>query len=114
MSRPWVYVAGPYTQPDPAVNTRTALRAGDRLWDAGAVPIVPHLTHLWHLVEPQPYAHWLALGRELLTRCDALLRLPGASPGADEEVALAKALDIPVLDGMERAQTWLARRACGA
>ena len=110
MSRPWVYVAGPYTKPDPAVTTRNALRAGDRLWEEGAVPIVPHLTHLWHLVEPRPYAHWLALGCELLRRCDAVLRLPGHSPGADKEVALTEAIEIPVLDGIESALAWLARR----
>jgi hypothetical protein len=80
------------------------------LWDAGAVPVVPHLTHLWHLVEPQPYAHWLALGRELLRRCDAVFRLPGTSPGADEEVALAEATGIPVLHGWEQAQAWLTQR----
>jgi hypothetical protein len=92
------------------VNTRNALRVGDRLWEAGAVPVVPHLTHLWHLVAPKPYAHWLALGRELLQRCDALLRLPGDSQGADEEVALATELGIPVLEGLEPALAWLARR----
>ncbi|MGY1834896.1 DUF4406 domain-containing protein [Blastococcus sp. SYSU DS0510] len=36
------------------------------------------------------------VGRRLVTRADAVLRLPGASAGSDEMVALARARGIPV------------------
>jgi hypothetical protein len=36
------------------------------------------------------------MGRRLVARCDAVLRLPGASAGSDEMVALARERGIPV------------------
>src|SRR4051812_15406810 len=40
------------------------------------------------------------MGRRLVARCDAVLRLPGASAGSDEMVALARARGIPVYTGL--------------
>lgn len=96
-----VYVAGPYTSPDPVQNTRTAIEAGDRLWRMGYIPFVPHLTMTWHLVCPHEYEDWLAYDIEWLKQCSAVLRLPGASNGADKEVELAKGLDMPVFHSIE-------------
>lgn len=95
-SRPAIYVAGPYTIPDPIENTRAAIFAGDAVWDAGGCPIIPHLTMLWHLVSPQDYEHWLERDLSLLALCDGLLRLPGESRGADAEVAWAREHEILV------------------
>ena len=92
-----IYVAGPYSRPDPVENTHRIVRIADALLDAGFIPVVPHLTLLWHLVSPKPYECWLAYDRELLRRCDALLRVPGYSAGATQEVELADALGIPVI-----------------
>ena len=92
-----VYLAGPYTRPDPVANTNRIVHIADALLDAGFVPLVPHLTLLWHLVSPKPYETWMAYGRELLKRCDALLRVPGDSDGATQEAELANSLDISVL-----------------
>jgi len=36
------------------------------------------------------------IAKRLLNRCDGVLRLPGASKGADEDVRLAKARGLPV------------------
>jgi hypothetical protein len=36
------------------------------------------------------------IGRRLVVRCGAVLRLPGASTGADEMVSLAEAAGLPV------------------
>lgn len=91
-----VYVAGPYTHGDVAVNVRNAILMADRLAEAGYAPFLPHLTHFWHMVAPRPYEFWLALDNQFLPHCDALIRLPGLSGGADKEVALAKSLGIPV------------------
>lgn len=91
-----VYVAGPYTAPDPCINTRAAILAADKLLALGFAPFVPHLSHFWHTMSPKAYETWLSLDLEWLTRSDALLRLPGASRGADIEVAIAEADGIPV------------------
>jgi len=94
--RPWCYVAGPYTAPDPVENTRTALLTGDRLYAAGLLPIVPHISLLSHLVAPHPADYWYEFDLHLLARCDMLLRLPGHSVGADREVEFAIERDIIV------------------
>ena len=91
-----IYVAGPYTKGDVAVNVRVAIEAADQLADAGHYPFVPHLTHFWHLVSPRPYEFWCDLDNQFLPFCHAVLRIPGESAGADKEVALAESLGIPV------------------
>ena len=97
-SRPiWVYVAGPYSGGDQVLNTRAAIEVALHLLDAGLVPICPHLYMLAHLVSPQPYETWMRWDFELLERCDALIRLPGASSDADREVARASELGLPVI-----------------
>ncbi|QDU39706.1 hypothetical protein Mal4_40520 [Maioricimonas rarisocia] len=95
--KPLIYIAAPYTQPDPAANTHYVLQVADALLKAGATPLVPHLSLLWHVVSPKPYDFWLAYDRELLIRCDAVMRIPGFSNGATDECRFAESLDIPVL-----------------
>ncbi len=41
------------------------------------------------------------MGRRLVARCDAVLRLPGTSAGADEMVALARANGAAVYTGVD-------------
>jgi hypothetical protein len=96
-----VYIAGPYTRPDPCANTHRAIAAADRLWDAGFIPFVPHLSHFWHTMSPRPYEDWLAYDLEWLRCCDVVLRLSGESSGADREVREAEALGIPVYHSVE-------------
>jgi hypothetical protein len=91
-----VYVAGPYTKGDVAVNIRTAIVTADQLVNLGFVPFVPHLTHFWHLVKPRPYEFWCDYDNQFLPCCDAVLRIPGESTGADKEVEYATKLGIPV------------------
>jgi hypothetical protein len=94
-----VYVAGPYTAPDAELvelNVARAVQAGNRLLDAGLWPYVPHLSHHLHLVRPRAYEEWMELDFAWLRRCDALLRLPGPSTGADREVELARSYEVPV------------------
>ncbi len=93
-----IYVAGPYTQGDVAVNVRNAYEAATWLADREFAPFVPHHTHFWHMLFPRPYESWLRLDLEFLSCCDAMLRLPGDSVGADAEVSAAKSLGIPVFD----------------
>jgi hypothetical protein len=91
-----VYVAGPYSGGDTAVNVRTAIIAANQLRDRRFAPFVPHLTHFWHLVCPRDYEDWLDLDNQFLPCCDCVLRLPGESSGADKEVELARSLGLPV------------------
>jgi hypothetical protein len=94
-----VYVAGPYTKGDVAVNVRDAIIATNELLDLGYIPYCPHLSHFWHLVTPRPYEDWLAIDMEWLRECDTVLRLDGESSGADLEVAEAKILGMEVYYG---------------
>jgi hypothetical protein len=96
-----VYVAGPYSSGDVAANVRNAYAAATRLADAGFAPFVPHHTHFWHLLFPRPYEEWLRLDLAFLPCCEAVLRLPGESSGADAEVREATTLRIPVFDDLE-------------
>ena len=99
--KPKVYIAGPYTRGDVALNVRTAILAGGELMALGYVPFVPHLTHFFHLLVPNDYESWLAYDNEWLPCCDVVLRLPGESSGANKEVALALSLGIPVCYSVE-------------
>jgi hypothetical protein len=62
----------------------------------GLLPFVPHLWHHWDKAHPAPYETWIRRCLAMLTRCDAVLRLDGESPGADREVAAALAIGMPV------------------
>jgi len=96
-----VYVAGPYTKGDVAMNVKEAIRLSDELLRRGYAPYCPHLTHFWHMLFEHDYQTWLDLDNEWLTCCDALLRTPGDSDGADKEVALAESLGLPVFFSVE-------------
>lgn len=91
-----VYIAGPYTNPDPCINTRNAILAAEEVVKLGHTPFVPHLTHLWHLISPHDIEFWYEYDFKWLLSCDALLRLPGKSTGADNEVSFADKHNIPV------------------
>jgi hypothetical protein len=91
-----IYIAGPYTKGDVALNVRAAFAMASDLADRGFAPFVPHATHFWHLLFPRPYADWLRLDLAFLPTCHALIRLPGESSGADGEVAEAIRLGLPV------------------
>lgn len=103
MSALLIYVAGPYTHPDPVDNTRIAMEAADRIMDSGhCIPFIPHLTLFWHMHKPRPVGDWYAYDLEILGRCDAVLRLPGGSVGADNGVAHAVACSIPAYDDLDQ------------
>jgi len=96
-----IYIAGPYTTGDVAVNVHDAYQAANCLADMGFAPFIPHATHFWHMMYPHPYKFWLALDNEFLPFCNAVLRLPGKSNGADKEVELARKLGLPVFTKIE-------------
>lgn len=106
---PLVYLAGPYLAPDPVWNTHDVVKLASRLYESNlVVPVVPHLTLLWHAIEPRPAEYWYAYDLHLLRRCDAVLRLAGESRGADIETAEAEALGIPVFLAEATLLAWAA------
>ena len=96
-----IYIAGPYTKGDIAMNVRAAIMAGNRVLDKGHIPYIPHLTHFWHLLCPHPWSFWLHIDKEWLRVCDGVWRLPGTSVGATEEVSCAEAWGIKVYHSYE-------------
>lgn len=101
MRRLKVYMAGPYTKGDQALNVRRILKAADRIVDAGHIPFVPHLYHFWHMLSPKLYEVWMDLDREWLTVCDVMIRMSGESSGSDQETKDAHDMDMPVYETVD-------------
>lgn len=100
-----IFISGPVTK-DPLLGTRRAILAASQLADAGITPFVPHLYTLWEMISPRPYEDWMSFCFNWLTACQAVLRLPGESSGADREVELAKSLGMPVFTTVEELLRW--------
>ena len=104
-----IYIAAPYTFFDPVQNTNLVCKIADELILDGFIPYIPHLTLLWHLITPRTVQFWYDYDYHFLKRCDAVLRVPGDSVGADKEVALAKQWRIPVFYSVEELRAGYAK-----
>ena len=91
-----IYIAGPYTKGDVAMNVRNAIAAGNYVARLGHNPYIPHLFHFWHFLFPNDYEFWMKQGEAWLRESDAILRIEGESAGADKEMAIAKELGFTV------------------
>lgn len=96
-----VYVAGPLTKGDQFANVAAAIAAGERVMERGHVPFVPHLAALWHMQHHHAWEHWIRWCLSWVECCDALVRLPGESRGADREVAHAELMGVRVVRSVE-------------
>lgn len=104
---PMVYILGPYTQGDVAVNVAEAMTIWDELFDSGLVlPVCPHLTHFQHINRPRSKGEWLRWGLGMAARCDAGVRRPGPSEGSDQEEALLHRLGRPVFWPLSACLEW--------
>jgi len=87
--KPRIYIAGPITKGDRAHNRQQASDAQYALILAGFAPANPILTmdlpYAWDI----PHEVWMECDLPWVLVADAILRLPGESTGADEEVAFA-------------------------
>lgn len=100
--KPLVYIAGPYANPDPVLNTRRAFEAGLAIYEVSGCPvIVPHLTLLGHAMFPRDVEFWYEFDLAQLAKCDLMLRLPGDSTGADREEQCALELGMPIWYSLE-------------
>ena len=98
-----VFIAGPLSgisngqelsQGEQRLNVEYAAAVGIALLRQGYAPIVPHLS--WYIDPNTKYHEWYAADLEFVRHSDAVLRLAGPSVGADNEVAEAVRLGIPV------------------
>jgi len=91
-----IFIAAPYINPDPVANANRVVKVADELIKLGFTPFIPHLAMLWHAISPKPVDFWYEYDLKILKKCDALLRLPGESKGANREVEMAIKWNIPV------------------
>jgi hypothetical protein len=95
-----VYSASPYSMGDALENVQRSFDAALDLIVLGYAPYAPLYSHYLEERRPQAYETWLKLDLEWLKRCDCVLRLPGESKGADQEVDFAREHFIPVFFNM--------------
>lgn len=105
-----ILIAGPYasgTGGDPELMRRNLRRLEAAAWPifrAGHVPMIGEWVALPVLEsagasgpgDPLAERVMYPTAERLLQHCDAVLRLPGASRGADQDVAIARRRGIPV------------------
>ena len=109
-----ILIAGPYrsgTGDDPelmAANLRTLERAAWPLFRAGHLPMIGEWVALPVLDSAGADVHspladqvLYPTAERLLAHCDAVLRLPGESTGADQDVAIARERGLPVYTRLE-------------
>lgn len=108
--KPKVYISGPLTTGKPMQNVHMALDAATRLMHEGFVPFVPHLTWFWEGLYRTEFSYndWLAWDMEWLDVCDAMLRLPGDSFGANKEARYATNHEIPIFYSVYTLKKWFA------
>ncbi|WP_069385858.1 DUF4406 domain-containing protein [Cellulosimicrobium cellulans] len=111
-----VLIAGPYasgTDGDPdrmAANLRRLEEAAWPIFERGHVPMIgewvalPVLTGMGASGPTDPRAADVLYptAERLLQHCDAVLRLPGESRGADNDVAIARRRGLPVYTSVEQ------------
>lgn len=98
-----LYIAGPITIGDRQANITAAVEAAEVAVGRGWTPFIPHLNCLWDDLSPvrHDYEFWMQQDLRWLRQCNALLRLPGESRGADREVRECESLGRPVYLGVE-------------
>ena len=110
-----ILIAGPYrsgTGDDPGLMARNLARLEEAAWPvfrAGHVPMIGEWVALPVLrsagadgvTDPLAEQVMYPTAQRLLQHCDAVLRLPGESTGADQDVAIARERGIPVYDRVE-------------
>ena len=109
-----ILIAGPYrsgTGDDPALMAANLARLEEAAWplfQAGHVPMIGEWVALPVLrsagagvTDPLAEQVLYPTAERLLARCDAVLRLPGASVGADQDVAIARERGLPVWTRVE-------------
>ncbi len=103
-----IYIAGPIGVDDEGrpARVQAAYEVADRLRRAGLSPFVPHAYDDYGRRHEHSYECWMEFDAVWLRQCEALIRIPGISPGADREVDMARRLGMPVFDCEANAIRW--------
>jgi hypothetical protein len=110
-----ILIAGPYrsgTGDDPDLMAANLARLEEAAWPifrAGHVPMIGEWVALPVLrsagatgvTDPLAEQVMYPTAQRLLQHCDAVLRLPGESTGADQDVSIARERGIPVYTALE-------------
>lgn len=107
IKKPMIYVAGPITVGPHPLNIRNGIDVGKTLRELGMIPFIPMVDFLYMVV--YPHTTWeenLDYDEQIILRCDALLRIPGESKGADREVEFARSNGIPVFFDIASLHEW--------
>ncbi|MGZ4349062.1 MAG: DUF4406 domain-containing protein [Solirubrobacteraceae bacterium] len=105
-----ILIAGPYrsgTGDDPELMARNLRRLEEAAWpifQAGHIPMIGEWVALpvrrsagaTGVSDPLAERVMYPTAQRLLQHCDAVLRLPGESTGADQDVAIARERGLPV------------------
>ncbi len=107
-SKKRVFIASPYTKPDPCINVNISSKVlSDLLDDGKCIPVTMLWTHFFHSIHPRSYESWLFYCMSFIPICDAMLVLPGESSGKDREVEIAKSLGKPIFYSKEELYSWI-------
>ncbi|MEU7530076.1 DUF4406 domain-containing protein [Saccharothrix sp. NPDC042600] len=116
MAKPlMILIAGPYrsgTGDDPELMARNLARLEEAAWPifrSGHVPMIGEWVALPVLrgaggdgpTDPVAEGIMYPTAERLLRHCDAVLRLPGESTGADQDVRIARERGLPVYHRVE-------------
>lgn len=105
-----IYVASPYTAKTEAErlsNVNRQICAGEQIANFGAYAYLPLLSHYWDAMFPRKWEFWIEMCKNMVPRCDGLIRLSGDSRGADIEVEFALSKNIPVFYTFGKLDEWL-------
>lgn len=117
-----ILIAGPYrsgTGDDPELMAANLARLEEAAWPvfrSGHIPMIgewvalPVLSSAGATGVTDPLAEQVMYptAQRLLQHCDAVLRLPGASAGADQDVAIARERGLPVYHRVEEIPGYVA------
>ena len=108
VKKPFIYIAGPISKGTYCTNVRNGVEAAKKVKDLGGVYFCPMLDMLYAFLYPEPtWEEFLDYDKQVILRCDAVIRLPGESKGADVEEAWAKEHGIPFFTDWEKLAMWI-------
>ena len=99
-TRKRIYLSGPMTGWNILENVTRAIGVYRELIEAGFAPLCPHLNYYADQAGAIPHAVWMEIDLPWVAAADAVLRIPGESPGSDIEQVRAELLGVPVFTSL--------------
>ena|ERR1035437_1379537 len=102
-----IFISGPFSKGDIDTNVGLAVIAAERVSRMGHSPFISHAQgFVWGEFFEHENAFFYKWCNEWLPVCQAVLRIPGESAGADAECELARSLRIPVFYSFEELENY--------